>query len=211
MSDNILVISLFSAALLAALAMAFHYCVQDPSAAKSVIKTTSVAMLALIGVVIDAPMLVILGLGLGALGDYFLSRPGQRAFLAGMGAFGAGHLAYVAAFVGAGAALPPFWPALALIGLGLSTESWLAPRTGSLRLAVRAYVLIILAMALAALGLPPRLGQIRAGALAFLLSDLVLALEIFVLSDGPLRRAAKYLLWALYWLGQVLILFGSVA
>jgi len=39
----------------------------------------------------------------------------------------------------------------------------------------------------------------------------ILALEIFVLRDGLLRRIAKHLLWALYWSGQALILFGSVS
>ena len=38
--------------------------------------------------------LVVPGLALGALGDFFLTRRAEAAFLAGMGAFAAGHLAY---------------------------------------------------------------------------------------------------------------------
>lgn len=211
MSGEILSIFWFGLALVMALAMGLHYCAQGPGTAKSVVKTTSVAALALLGLTLEAPGLVILGLGLGALGDYFLSRPGERAFLAGMAAFAAGHLAYLLAFLQVGAGLPPLWPALILIALGLSTELWLAPRTGALRLPVRGYVLIILAMALVALGLPPALGPLKAGALAFLASDVILALEIFILRDGLVRRLAKHLLWALYWSGQALILLGSVS
>ena len=33
-----------------------------------------------------------------AAGDFLLSRPGQKMFLAGMVAFAAGHLAYIAGF-----------------------------------------------------------------------------------------------------------------
>jgi len=142
MSGEILVIFWFGLALVMALAMGVYYCAQGPGTAKSVVKTTSVAALALLGLRLEVPGLVVAGLFLGALGDYFLSRPGERAFLAGMAAFAAGHLAYLLAFVEAGADLPPLFPALILIALGLSTELWLAPRTGALRLPVRGYVLI---------------------------------------------------------------------
>ena len=179
-----------------------------PSAAKSAVKTGSVAALALGAVAAGAPGLIALGLVLGALGDLFLSRPGTRVFLAGMAAVAAGHLAYAAEFLVPGA-WPPLLPTVALLVLALSTEAWLAPRTGALRWPVRGYVAVITLMALAALTLPEGRGLARAGALLFLLSDLLLALELFVLTEGRAKRIAVPGLWAAYWTGQALILWGT--
>lgn len=183
------------------------------TAARSAVKTGSVLALALAGVAAGAPGLVVAGLALGAAGDFFLSRPGTRAFLAGMAAFAAGHLAYGAAFLAAagpplGAA--PLLPALILVALALSTEVWLAPRTGALRWPVRGYVAVITLMALAALALPAPRWPALLGALLFLVSDLLLALDLFVLPDGRLKRAIGRALWAAYWSGQALILWGMV-
>lgn len=189
-----------------------RYADAPPGWVKSWVKTGSVAALALAGPGLGVPWAITLGLALGAVGDFCLSRPGDRAFLAGMAAFAAGHLAYLAALIGFGAGWPGGWTILGLLALGASTELWLAPRTGALRWPVRAYVLVILAMALAALGLPPGFagrGGVLAGALAFVASDLILALEIFVLPDGRLRQIAKRALWVLYWGGQALILWGA--
>ncbi len=183
---------------------------KGPGVTKTIVKTAAVAALVLLGLVAGAPGWIVLGLALGALGDLALSLPGSRAFLAGMAAFAAGHLCYVAAFVGLGAGVPP-WPALlGFAALGASTELWLAPRTGALRWPVRGYVVVIVAMALAALGLPEGRGILVFGVLAFVASDLLLALEMFVLDNGPLRAGVKRLLWALYWCGQALIVLGSL-
>jgi uncharacterized membrane protein YhhN len=171
------------------------------------VKTGSVLALALAGVAAGAPGLVVAGLALGAAGDFFLSRAGTVAFLAGMAAFAAGHLAYGAEFLDPGV-WPPAFPALALTALGLSTEVWLAPRTGALRWPVRGYVAVITLMALAALTLPAPRWPALLGALLFLLSDLLLALELFVLSGGGPKRLARRVLWAAYWSGQALILWG---
>ncbi|WP_413870121.1 lysoplasmalogenase family protein, partial [Albidovulum sp.] len=126
-----------------------------------------------------------------------------------MAAFAAGHLAYGAEFLAPGVR-PPAIPALALIALALSTEAWLAPRTGALRWPVRGYVAVITLMALAALTLPSSRWPALLGALLFLASDLLLALELFVLPGGGLKRAAGRALWAAYWSGQALILWGMV-
>jgi uncharacterized membrane protein YhhN len=181
-----------------------------PSWPRSAIKTGSVAALVPVGLLLGAPPAVVLGLALGAMGDFFLSRPSDRAFLAGMGAFAAGHLAYVAAFwtLGAGGGAPVL--AAILFGLlSLSTEVWLAPRTGALRWPVRGYVVVITLMGIAAFALPAGYGIARLGAILFVLSDLILALELFVLPDGsPVRPVLQRLLWLLYWSGQALILAG---
>jgi uncharacterized membrane protein YhhN len=174
----------------------------------SVIKTASVALLALAGLAGGAPGAVVLGLALGAAGDFFLSRPGDRAFVAGMVAFGAGHLAYAAALWHGTPG--PVWAVGALLALALSTEAWLAPHTGALRQPVRAYVALIAAMGLAALSGAAPLAL--AGAVLFLASDTLLALERFVLADPGLRgrRAVGLAIWASYWGGQALILAGTL-
>ncbi|MDI3335376.1 lysoplasmalogenase [Defluviimonas aestuarii] len=200
---------LIFAALLATL-YEIAFCWRETSWPKSVIKTGSVAVLALAAPGLAAPMLIVAGLALGALGDFFLSRPGEKAFLAGMAAFAAGHLAYAAEFWTPGT-LPPLVPALVLLALGISTEFWLAPRTGALRWPVRAYVGVITLMALAAL----TLGQDRQvtlwGAVLFVLSDLFLSLDLFVVKSPGLNRLLSHALWAAYWSGQALILLGMAA
>lgn len=187
------------------------------------VKTLSVALLALAGLAGmagQAPGLIVAGLALGAAGDFALSRPGTRAFLAGMAAFALGHLAYVLAFVGrslelGGLAYGPGRVALLglLVVLLLSTEFWLAPRTGALRWPVRGYALIIGAMAAAVILLPAGAGAAKAqfGAALFLLSDTLLAIRLFVVRGEPAKRALGYAVWPAYWAGQALILWGSQA
>lgn len=161
-----------------------------------------------------------LGLALGALGDLCLALRGDRAFLAGMAAFGMGHLAYAAAlglrtnalgFDGVSGAEGVVLAALLV--LVASTEFWLAPRTGALRWPVRAYVGLIAVMGGAAVLLPahPARGLVQAGAGLFLLSDLLLALRLFVVVDPARRRGLSLVLWPAYWVGQVLIALGAMA
>ncbi len=168
---------------------------RPPGWRRSLRKTLPVALFALAAVADGAPVMLCAALALSALGDLALSRPGQRAFLAGMIAFALAHLAYIALMIGAGAALPPPLPALALILAALSTEIWLAPRTGALRWPVRAYVAVIAAMGLMALGLPGGYAPARAAALLFMLSDALLALETFVIGSGKGARADGLKAW----------------
>ena len=168
--------------------------------AGSAVKTMAVALLAVAGALARAPRLIVLGLALGALGDFWLSRPGEAAFLAGMGAFAAGHLAYALGF---GLRWPPLWVLIGLGGVALSTEAWLAPHTGALLWPVRAYVGVICGMAGCAAAHPSRL--LWAGAASFVASDLMLAVAMF--RAGPeLALGLSYALWPAYWLGQALIL-----
>ena len=72
------------------------WCVLSPPSEPAMLtKTAAVAALALAGRLGGVPTLIVAGLALGACADFCLSRPGKVAFLAGMGAFGLGHLAYV--------------------------------------------------------------------------------------------------------------------
>lgn len=180
--------------------------------ARSLAKTGAVAALALAGWLSSAPFLVVLGLGLGALGDYLLSRPGQRAFLAGMAAFAAGHLAYAWYFLSIAAPpLPVAFPGavIALLLLAASSEFWLAPKTGALRWPVRVYVGVITLMGIAAFAVPSPV--IAAGAVLFILSDVLLSLHLFVWPGVRHGWALAILLWIAYWSGQFLILQGAVA
>ena len=183
-----------------------RFAMSAPSLAKTVVKALSVAPLALAAEFLDAPWPVALGLALGSAGDIFLSLKGERSFLAGMAAFAAGHLAYAAAFVQAGAAVPGPAILAPIVLLGLSTEFWLAPHTGSLRWPVRGYVIVILVMAAAGFGLPA--GPVTVGVALFVLSDLILAIDLFRFGPDRPHIGRARLLWAAYWSGQCLILTG---
>ena len=189
------------------------------------VKTASTGFLALAVVLAAAGggawfWLVPLSLALGALGDLCLALKGERLFLAGVGAFGLGHLAYTGGFLLRSGALGfdgvsgAEGLALAvLLALLVSTEVWLAPRTGGLRGPVRGYVALIGLMGVAAVLLPdaPGQGVLRAGAALFILSDLMLAVEMFVARDPGLRRGLALALWPAYWGGQALIAWGALA
>ena len=130
---------LTAAALAAAAVLALIYAVAfarpGSSWAKTLIKTGSVAALALAGLGFGAPGWVIGGLALGALGDCCLSRPNRAAFLAGVAAFGLGHLVYAAGFFRPEGLQAGLFLGAPIIGLALSTEFWLAPHTGGPALA----------------------------------------------------------------------------
>ena len=179
--------------------------------ARSIRKTLPVALFALAAFTEGAPWPLVAGLGFSAVGDFALSRPGQRAFLTGMLAFALAHLAYVVAMIGAGASLNAgLWPAiLVMVLIGASTEFWLRPHTGALKWPVRGYVLIILVMAITALALPAIRHGALWGALLFVLSDLVLSIETFVLSqDDPRRKWAGKAVWITYIAAQIGLFWG---
>lgn len=200
---------LFLVAAVLALWQLLAFATAPPSWPKSAVKTGAVAALAGLGAWLGAPGLAVAGLALGALGDFFLSRPGERTFLAGMAAFAGGHLAYAALCYELGVGALPTLPALGLTALGFGAAVFIAPRAGAaLCWPVRAYIGVILAMALAALGVSAAL--VTAGALLFMASDFLLALQLFVLTVGRAHRAVGYAVWALYWPAQVLILLGAL-
>lgn len=167
------------------------------------------------GEIHEFEMAVIAGLVLGAIGDVALLS--AHGFLAGLGSFLLGHLAYA---VAVGSYLPPrTWPhaagayALIPIVVGLAVLAWLWPKLGSLRIPVIAYVAVILAMVVAAIALvrsdvagvaamsTQRRELFAAGAVLFFASDLAVARDKFV-AKGFVNRA-----WGLpvYYAGQLLI------
>ena len=161
------------------------------------------------GEIHEFEMAVLAGLVLGAIGDVALLS--EHGFLAGLGAFLLGHLAYV---VAVGSYLPPSaWPhaagvyALVPLVVGLGVLAWLWPKLGSLRIPVIAYVAVITTMVIGALVCEwaVRNGPIHqhvatAGAILFFASDLSVARDRFV-HPGFVNRA-----WGLpaYYAGQLL-------
>ncbi|WP_170569406.1 lysoplasmalogenase [Ruegeria atlantica] len=177
---------------------------------RSFVKTASVAILAVIALLNEAPLLLALALLFCAVGDALLSRETDSTFMAGIGAFAAGHLAYIALFLTSPSSDPTlildrsgyFW---SLIILGIVAATLLAPRAGEFKRPVLAYIPVILGMGITVLALPET-GSLRwalPAALAFIASDLILATEKFLLSaNHPALKITPYMVWSLYWGAQ---------
>lgn len=151
-----------------------------------------------------------LGLGLSAVGDVLIQRPGG--FLAGLGAFLLAHLAYTTGFW---RARPLLLAARALPfllfagGMGY----WIAPGTGGMEVPVGVYILAISAMMwrasvlVGAPGSPALVGRLAlGGALLFAASDSLIAIHRFV---AP-QPWANLPIMLLYWLGQAGIAAAAV-
>ncbi|MEQ8895797.1 MAG: lysoplasmalogenase [Roseovarius sp.] len=173
---------------------------------RSVVKTVPVALLAVWAAMAGGPVWLVAALGLSAVGDFALSREGERAFLVGLCAFALAHVAYIALLLGLVAGAPPVVPVVVLLALAVSTELWLAPFAGEMRWPVRGYVVLITVMAGCALALPGALWVAAVGAGAFVLSDTLLAVQMFR-RDVAARfdRVLSVALWTLYFGAQVMM------
>lgn len=187
-----------------------------PNWARSLAKTLPMVALTWAAWLAGGPLLLVLGLAFSALGDFALSRPGMRPFLAGLMAFTAAHLFYFILFT-ALSGRGPYMAfvdhtllALFLAWVAISVEIWLVPHAGPvLKWPIRAYAFVIALMALAALTLP--LGTIAIGAVYFIASDVILAYRNFRMTpDDPLAGRAGWLLWGLYIAAQAMILVGVI-
>ncbi|WP_425043552.1 lysoplasmalogenase [Primorskyibacter sp. S87] len=186
---------------------------QRASLTRSLAKTLAVALLALAAYLGNAPTLLVLALTLCAIGDLLLAQEGDTTFMAGIGAFAAGHIAYIALFLSRPdsdlsrlVTSPVFLGTIAFLLLGVVTARILPPRAGELKGPVLAYIPIILCMGLAALTLPtsPPMALVLPSALAFILSDLILAAEKFLLPVGhSALRLTPFAIWPLYWGAQL--------
>lgn len=187
----------------------------QPSLIRTVAKTLAVAFLAVLAVVQGGPLLLAVALALSALGDAFLSREGDRAFLAGLGSFLAAHLVYIALFWLSGGSFDILtaqpWRAGVAIVMAVFALLILARLlrvvAPDMRLPIVAYVTAIVAMGVAALTLDNVF--VIAGAVLFIASDAILAAEKFLMASlSPRRRPARIAVWALYYAAQVLITLG---
>ena len=139
-------------------------------------------------------------LALGGAGDVALLGSGPAAFTAGLGAFLAGHIAWIAALRprSTGAVTParavPYLAAWA----GLNAFLW--PRTGRDRIPVLLYSTALLGTALAALDTGDPV--VATGGALFMTSDTLLALERFAGVSLPLHEG---LVMATYTSAQALL------
>ncbi len=178
----------------------------------ALVKISGIVLLAGYAFFSRAPILG-LALLLSAAGDFALDlAPPQLE--AGIAAFGAAHIVYLALF--AGFIAKDGWRkdgvilAGALLAFGAAMFVWLQPALGALLVPVSLYLAIILAMAIAAgLVKGPRL--ILAGALLFLISDSVLAARLF--RDSLIFEGLDWggvIVWVTYFGAQLCLAVGIV-
>lgn len=178
----------------------------------ALVKVSGIVLLALFAAFRKAFVLS-LALVLSACGDFALALS-PPAMEAGMGFFGAAHLAYLAIF--AGFILKDGWRrdglvlAAGLLAFGIAMYVWLRPAMGALEGPASAYLAVILAMAIASgLVRGPRL--IVAGALLFLISDSLIAARLFrevLVFDG--LDWGGIAVWITYFAAQFCLAVGIV-
>jgi len=150
-------------------------------------------------------------------GDLALLRHGTRAFAAGTGSFGIGHIAYATGFVrrrDAATRLATRPATRALAGIWLLSAppmSLGAARTAPvLGPAVAAYSALLTTMTATALhaDLPPQARRLTAaGAVLFLVSDTLLGARQFLVEDSPQRL--ETVVMATYTAAQLLLAEGA--
>lgn len=157
----------------------------------------------------DVRRWLVIGAVLGLVGDVALLGEGETSFMAGLGAFAAGHLAYVVAAVGLGFdpvwALPGIVFVAALLGFRFSTRTLpgaLAHGGRVLGAAVAFYAVVISAMVVSAWATGAVLAA--AGAMLFAVSDWVLGHRRFA---GPLP-GGRLAIMVPYHVGQALLIIG---
>ncbi|MEO6572010.1 MAG: lysoplasmalogenase [Ilumatobacteraceae bacterium] len=175
-----------------------------------------VTMAALVGVSValghpdgDVRTWLVVGAVFGLLGDVALLRATETAFMAGLGAFAVGHLAYAVAAVrvgfDVGHALPGLGFMIVLLGFRFLTRILPgAARHGGtvLGVAVGVYAVVISTMVVTAWGTGVAVAAL--GAMAFAVSDWVLGHERFV---GPLP-GGRLVVMVPYHVGQALLIVG---
>jgi len=174
-----------------------------------------VAMLAVLAFMQGGPLLLIAALALSAVGDAFLSRDGEKAFLGGLASFLAAHILYVPLFLRSGGGLDVLgtetWRgaiALAMAAFVVVMLAALWRRVGpGLRAPIAVYIVAILAMGISALTLDNP--WVIIGAVMFMASDGLLATEKFLVpAIAPYRAGIRYAVWVLYYAAQLAITLG---
>ncbi len=154
--------------------------------------------------------LLLVGLVCAALGDVLLAASSERAFRAGVAAFGLGHVAYVVAARDAlGAAALPNAVWFVLLP-STAAYLWLYRHLGAMRVPIAVYIGVITVMVMYAVALYVARST---AALPFLLGALLFyASDLSVARDRFVRSALINRLWGLpaYYAGQ-LLLASSIA
>ena len=182
---------------------------QPATMRRTAVKTLAVAMLAVLALIVDGPLLLIAALLACAAGDAFLAQDDERMFLAGLVAFLVGHVLYVALFYTSGAMeVVVEQPVRLLIGVAFMVFAMLAtlrlvPAAGQLGPPVGAYITVIAAMGLSAL-LMPGWGVVF-GAGLFMASDAVLAAGRFLHAGEDGSQPYGHFVWISYYLAQALM------
>ena len=186
-----------------------------PTLARSAAKTLAVAMLAVLAALQGGPLLLVAALALSAVGDAFLSRDGEKAFLGGLASFLVAHIVYVALFLRSGGGLgllgAESWRgaialAMAVFAIVMLAALWRRVGPG-LRVPIAVYVAAILAMGMSALTTSHV--WLIGGAVLFMASDGLLATEKFLVAAiSPHRIWMRFAVWALYYAAQLGITLG---
>lgn len=189
-----------------------------PSVSRMIKKTSAIGILSILSITLHAPLLLVAAQSFGAIGDSFLAWEGAEAFLCGLGSFLIAHLFYIALFVQSGggieALLSENWrvfSASLMMALAVGMLTKLLParkvKRDGLQIPILVYSMAICAMVLAALTMDG--SRLIFGAIMFTFSDTLLAIERFLLPPISRNRAwMEHTVWALYYLGQLLIMVG---
>lgn len=152
--------------------------------------------------------LVLAGLALSWLGDLLLTFAGRSAFVGGLVAFLAAHIAYIAAFLVRGVDRQ-FLPALAAMAvIAAALARWLLPTVPrDLKAPVIMYLAVISVMVAAATGAHRVAADLRIplGAVVFYLSDIGVARDRFAAPGLPNRIIGL----PLYFTGQLLLAWAA--
>ncbi|TPM10127.1 lysoplasmalogenase [Mesorhizobium sp. B2-3-11] len=186
-----------------------------PTLARSAAKTLAVAMLAVLAAIQGGPLLLVAALALSAVGDAFLSRDGEKAFLGGLASFLVADIIYAALFLRSGGGLELLaaesWLgaialAMAMFAIVMLAALWRRVGPG-LRSPIAAYILAILAMGMSAL--TTNSSWVIGGAVLFMASDGLLATEKFLVAAiSPQRALMRLAVWVLYYAAQFAITLG---
>lgn len=192
--------------------------------AEAVLKPAALALLVLVALALGAAdswsgLWLCVALVFGLFGDVFLLSDSVARFKAGLAAFLVGHLAYVAAFVAAGASWSGFhgafgglgvWVFAALMAAALGFTQQVLPSVWrsddtALVVPVALYTLVIATML--GFAFATGLWVVAVGAAIFVASDSILARDRFV---APLPHG-HLMVMVTYHLGQALIVAGLLS
>ena len=201
----------FSCVLAIVYVAAYHH--RETGLIRSLSKIAPMIMLIIVSLMAPLPLTIIAALAACTAGDWFLSLEGEGNFQAGLGAFLAGHLFYIAYFTGhidPASVITRDAGLLAIILLALVAMVLLRlwQFLKEMKIPVAVYALVISLMAFTAkLSNPDSL--VLAGIALFMISDITLANDKFTpLTNTPARKAMPFLVMITYYAGQILIVYG---